>query len=211
MRHLFHASRWQPSLEVFLADCARAGLQPEVLGYRQRWGGFGHRLRRVTAALHGISGPVLFTDAFDVRILGSAAEIRSGWESLGAPPLLCAAETVCWPQEGCAEAYPACETPYRFLNAGGWIGDAAYVRELLRDAGAPLVPEETNDQEWLTELFLSRPGAISLDTGAVVFQCLLGAAHHLGREAGTWRNRLTGSAPPIFHGNAGGDMEFLNG
>ena len=211
MRHLIHASRWQPSLEVFLADCARAGLQPEVLGYGQRWGGFGQRLRRVTAALHGMAGPVLFTDAFDVRILGGAEEIWRGWRELGAPPLLCAAETVCWPQEGCAEAYPACETPYRFLNAGGWIGDAAYVRELLGDAGAHQAPEETNDQEWLTELFLARPGSIALDTGAVVFQCLLGATHHLVPEAGRWRNRLTGSAPPIFHGNGCVSMEFLNG
>ena len=210
MRHLIHASRWQPSLEVFLADCARAGLQPEVLGYGQRWGGFGQRLRRVTAALHGMAGPVLFTDAFDVRIFGDVAGIRSRWEALGAPPWLCAAETNCWPQLHRAKFYPACETPYRYLNAGAWIGDAAYVRGLLRDMDAELAPDDANDQEWLTELFLGCPGAIELDTDAALFQCLFQAAGHLARDAEGWRNQLTGTAPLIFHGNGCTSLEFLN-
>jgi hypothetical protein len=211
MHVLTYASRWQPSLEVFLRSCAAAGLRPEVLGYGQTWHGFGGRLRRVTAGLAGLRGPVLFLDAFDMLVLGRAEELQARFLDLG-HPLVFAAETNCYPDPARAVAYPACKTRYRYLNAGAWIGDAEYARALLLDAGADRVPDDTNDQGWLTELFLARPGALALDTRCELFQCLFEAVPDLEAprsDAGRWRNRLTETQPLVFHGNGCTPMDFL--
>jgi hypothetical protein len=208
MHVLTHASIATPGLQRFLASCERAELRPLVLGYGQLWRGFGCRLRRVTAALAGLSGPVLFLDAFDVLCFGTAAEIEARYRAFGSP-LVVAAETICYPWPERAAEYPSCPTRYPYLNAGAWIGEAEYVRSLFRAAGADQVPDETNDQGWLTDLFLADPTRLRLDTGCELFMCLTGAEGDVVRLEGQWRNRLTGTAPLIFHGNGGAAMEFL--
>lgn len=209
MHVLTYASRLESGFLPFVRSCERAGLAPLVLGYGEGWRGFGYRLRQVYGAARALRGTVLYVDAFDVVLAGSREEILSRYQSFGSPWVV-NAETNCWPDLSRAVEYPDTLSRYRYLNAGAWIGEAEYIAEQLAAAGADRVPDDLNDQRFLTDLFLSDPSRLTLDTGCRLFQTLYRAGDDLHQADGVWRNLDTDSAPLIFHGNGGAEMSFLH-
>jgi hypothetical protein len=105
---------------------------------------------------------------------------------------------------------PPVTTPFRYLNAGSFIGYAGAIRRLIQ----ALSPRETDDDQALfTRHFLQNPGSMKLDYGATLFQTLCGlAANDLVIEKGkplTLRNRLLGTEPCLLHGNGPGRTVFF--
>lgn len=198
-----HSARHMP---LFLESSARAGLEPVILGNGKRWTGFGMRLSLLRSTLRAMRGRrrvVLFSDAHDSIVLDPAEVILKRFEKMN-HPLVFSAEKNCWPDAWKAFMYPPASTPWRFLNAGGFIGEAGAIRERLEQLGSR-VPAGLDDQRWWTNQLLEEPERIRLDTRCEIFQTLWASMGDLEIRRRI-HNRVTGTRPSIVHGNGWTDM-----
>lgn len=187
----------------------RAGLELITLGWERGWRGLNQKLHLVTEALESLEAEetVLFVDAHDTILIGSGAEIEAKFRALG-DPFLCSAERNCYPVAEWAERYPPCDTPYRFLNSGVWMGEVGFTRALFEQMQVARLPAELNDQRLFTEWWLSYRG-FTLDRQCTLFQSLFGAEQDLVFEGLCLRNVLTGTYPLVLHGNGRTDMSAV--
>ena len=101
--------------------------------------GFGVKLEHVQTYLAGTPADdlVMFTDAFDVLLMASQAEIRAAFgravrlgmareaDPSGAgrvPTIVFSTEYYCWPDSGRAAEYPESDRAFQsaYLNSGEW-------------------------------------------------------------------------------------------
>ena len=135
----------------------------------------------------------VFADAYDSLFLGSWDELLG---KLGKPGLF-SAEKCCWPDAGLAPRFPACATPWKYLNSGGYY--------LRRDTFLDMVNKYlalANDQLFFAHRLLEPGSSLRLDTRCEAFQTVA------FEEAGDFvlagkrvLNTRTGSMPHIVHGN----------
>ncbi len=218
-------------LDVLVDSCRACDLKLHVLGGGVEWKGSAMRLLLFADFLAGVPDDAVyaFVDAYDVVLLPNAIELASRFRAFEAP-LVFSAEVGCWPFSELAVRYPpapvlqpSCRppreafvrppppvtTPYRFINAGSYIGYAGAIRKLLHEL-APRGDED--DQGLFTRYYLDQPGTITLDHEASLFQSLhLVPVNDLVFEDGetlTLRNRWLGSRPCLLHGNGAGRKPF---
>lgn len=196
---LAHASAPAPGLATFTASCRRFGLEPHLVGWGEPWRGFGARLKRIHAALAHVTGPVLHADAFDVALLFGPEVILERWHALNTP-LLVGAEAICFPDDRLARRFPA-RGVFRYLNGGGLLGDAVYLRDLLTRWEVERLADDADDQGWWHEHYLAELDSLKLDTDCEVFQCLAGGTDWVERRSEGVFNRLTETYPAVLHGN----------
>jgi len=120
--------------------------------------------------------------------------------------LLFNAEKNCWPDPDLEKAYPEIQSPWRYLNAGAFIGNAGAVKAALQPK-LDSITKNTNDQRLWTRLYLDDIAAgsdvIHIDSGCKIFQSLWGVqlpGEMLLTENG-WYNTVTRSSPAVFHSN----------
>ncbi|CAH1395027.1 unnamed protein product [Nezara viridula] len=200
-------------------------LSVKVLGMGQKWEGGdmkfrggGFKINLLRQALkpyqHDESLIVMFTDSFDVMFLGTKENIIKNFKTFNAS-IVFAAEVYCWPEKSLADSYPKTESPYKYLNSGGFIGYAKQLYNLLNENR---LKDKDDDQHYFTKLFLNteirEKYRIRLDHKATIFQCASGAADHLKlieSSDGYYAllNEITGSQPLVLHGN-GPSKLYLN-
>jgi hypothetical protein len=112
---------------------------------------------------------ILFTDGYDSILLANEDEIIDKYYA-NKTDLLFSAETNCYPDVSLAERCPETRTPYRYLNSGGFIGKAGFIREFLSDN---LMASEENyaysNQYLWTLRYLQNPKYIGLDSHCTIF------------------------------------------
>ena len=140
---------------------------------------------------------ILFTDAFDVFYLRDVNEVVGRFLE-AQTEVLFAAERYLWPDTSLR--FPPCETPYRYLNSGCFIGR---VSELKRILAEPIADHE-DDQLYLQKAFLSGRYNIKLDTEQYVFMT---NEPDLVVRGGAVFNPLTRCYGCIYHGNGGKDAK----
>jgi hypothetical protein len=120
---------------------------------------------------------IMWMDGFDTFITKPPSVILNQWAHLGRPRLLLAGEKACWPDPDVIFRYPPShkipESPFRFINAGAWLGQIEYVIGAL-SLMLQMFPDEENDQRVWTTLYVGncfRGGAI-IDTECCVFQTM---------------------------------------
>lgn len=177
--HLTVANKPHPGLTLCRESAARIGLATRVLGLGAAAAighkgkvGFGLKLallRDAVLRLHPHT-PVLFTDAFDV-ILQGTAHAAAAWIEANPQRVLFAAERSKWPDPDALYPVPL-RLPCAYLNSGGILGRAGDIAALFT---APF-DMATDDQGYYTERFLQDSAAgrarIVLDHDCVVFACL---------------------------------------
>ena len=198
----------RPELSTILREsCAMFGVPlifceaPELGG---KWTG-DFRVGKLRAVLRGARAVedkydlFMVLDGFDTLVRKPYSDIISRWQILGGPPLLLSAEKNCFPDPGVADRYPACDGPYRYINAGTWLAKTHYLFFALENmVSCQRFERECDDQRMWTQLFLdgSLPGAAT-DTQSRVFQTMWGATDEevKSRDAcvvhyngGIWRN-----------------------
>lgn len=174
---------------------------------------------------------VLATDAYDVVACGPPCDVephvRSG--------CLFSADKAPWPPVPGLEAkYPPRESPWWFVNSGGYGGPLDFLGDYVLAGDPPLGPEWTgggehdchrnDDQLWMARKYIGCPGrdtpaGCRIDRGCGVFQTT-GHSHapdwgpEFHRDA-TFEvrgdrvvNKKTGTAPVFVHGN-GGDWDKM--
>lgn len=169
------------------------GVDPVVLGM-----GEAHSWQARIASLYGwcrdnSHAGVLCVDAFDTCCVRPLAGVT-------ATGLVFSAEANCWPDQRRSDEYPPCETRYRYLNAGVWLGKAAAYCELVESRG--LLSGVSDDQRAYTAAYLDG-SPITLDHGCHVAHNRYYAEDDWEIHDGVYWVTSTGAAPLVVHGNGG--------
>lgn len=196
------ASRPKPGLQQLLLSAEKFGLRVEVLGMGLPYKKNGQKLLYVRDYLENIPDTdlVLFVDAYDVIFLADENIIKDKFYSFNSPFVI-SAETNCFPFPELASAYPESPTLFKYLNSGTYMGYAGYIKFLLNEFP---IEENKSDQGQLTKLFLRNSHEITLDYYSELFLTLHGLkGNHikLEKEPKLVHCLVTGSTPPIIHGN----------
>jgi hypothetical protein len=179
-----------------------------VYGQHRRWRGFGEKLLAARQAASELVqyDRLLFIDAFDVIVMAEPCEVEARYdECFPGLPYVSIAERNCWPDPGIADRYPYCDTPWRYVNAGAYIAEREYLRELHDEWGDRIRPQ-MNDQAFLTEVYLENAPFV-LDVRCELFQSLHGSFHELDKiDRWEIHNRVTDTWPLICHHHGGADI-----
>lgn len=209
----------------YMQSAEAYGLSVNVLGMGETWEGGdmryrggGYKINLFRQALkpyqHDSSLLVMFTDSYDVIFLGAKENIIQNFKTFNAS-IVFAAEVYCWPEKFLADSYPKTESPYKYLNSGGFIG---YAKQLYNLLSENRLKNKDDDQQYFTRLFLDKDirekYKIRLDHKATIFQCASGATDHLklietSDNYYALNNEITGSQPLVLHGN-GPSKLYLN-
>jgi len=146
---------------------------------------------------------LLFMDSYDVVVVGGETEIVAKYmvsasASACANPILFSAEKSCWPRRNLAKHYPSVDSPYRYLNSGGYIGKARDIYDLI--SANPIGPTD-DDQLYFTYAFFSWRSKIQLDYRCAMFQTLNDAMDDVVILQNRPYNRLHSTWPIMIHGN----------
>ena len=149
---------------------------------------------------------ILFTDCYDVMLIAPPRELLHKYMEMQ-HPVVFSTESNCWPDEARAADYPPHDTPFRFLNSGGYIARAGHLREMLKSLN---VSAHDDDQRVFTNIYLEKPGSIKLDHECQIFQSLLEPGDRLRWAPKPLRlqNVLTGTRPCVLHGNGGSENKL---
>jgi hypothetical protein len=161
------------------------------------WDGFLGKLHYSYQFLKALRGYThfLYTDAWDTVAMRADVQVPDG--------ILISAERACYPYPEWAERYPASDSPWKYVNGGGWCGEiAAFLR--MYESKPPT--DEMNDQVWLTERFLAGWG--KLDYECMIFQTL-GFCPVSDFIHSPFTNTVTGSHPAFIHGNGHTPMTHI--
>jgi|GEM_PF-1657282 len=113
---------------------------------------------------------VIFTDGYDTMFLSGVEEILMKYSRFG-KDLLFSAETTCWPDADLLSAYPETTSPFRYLNSGGFIGKAGFIKSCLDEhlETDSIAKYPWSNQIYWTERYLKNKDKIALDTGCEIF------------------------------------------
>lgn len=211
----------ESQMDALYASCKRHDVKINNLGKGRRWNGGdmeagpggGYKLNLVKSYLESNNLPddtiIGFFDGYDVLINDTEQAIIDKFKSFNAD-IVFAAEKTCWPDSNLASQYPPCETMYRYLNSGCYIGYVHSLKQILWsiDPYGDVVSDTSDDQLYLHEKYLLNYKVprvqIKLDHKNELFQCLSGAEDSLGfTDSGRLYNTETNTSPSVLHGNGG--------
>lgn len=165
-----------------------------------------HDTYKYLKALEGYTH-FLYTDAWDTFAMAGPEELERKMPD----GLLISAERACYPYPELADKYPANQSPWHFVNGGGWCGEiAAFIR--MYEDQPPTT--EMNDQVWLTNQFLKlhTEGWVKLDYECNIFQTLgFCPESDFERADGRLYNTVNQARPLFVHGNGHTPMPNIYG
>jgi len=192
------------------SKCAELERSLKHFGYdyhiiEHEWSGFLNKIHYTYQYLKTLEGYThfVYTDAWDTFALRPQSEIPL------CDGLLFSAERACYPHPEKEYLYPLSESPFHFVNGGGWMGEiSAFIKmyELCKPTN------EINDQVYLTDQFLKhfRDGWIKLDYECNVFQTLAFCPDdNFKIEEGKLINTITKSTPILWHGNGHTPIDWV--
>jgi hypothetical protein len=144
-------------------------------------------IRDYAADLHS-DELIFFTDGYDTIFMAGEDEITRKFLEFK-KDLVFSAETACWPDQSLAAKYPVYDnSPYKYLNSGGFIGKAGFIKELLNDNSffADEKFEYSNQYLW-AHLYLRGDKEIGLDSKCNLFCTFspeIGQEHFLPEDVG---------------------------
>lgn len=164
------------------------------------WTGFLSKLHESYQYLKSLKGYThfLYTDAWDTFAMGQC-EVPDG--------LLISAERACYPHPHLAPKYPVSDSPWKYVNGGGWCGEISAFLKLYE---SKVPTDELNDQVWMTERFLAlhKEGWIRLDYECEVFQTMAFCPES-DFTFSPFTNTVTNTQPKFIHGNGHCDISHI--
>lgn len=149
---------------------------------------------------------VLFADAHDSIVLSGASDILDKYQRIGAP-IVISAEKTCWPDSTLSAHFPYPRppfhhSPWRFINAGGWMGERNYILRALKEMEVAYVDRwPGDDQRCWQEWYLRDRGreVCHVDAGCEIFQTMSSSGQTDFAPNG--ENQVTHQIPKILHFN----------
>lgn len=159
---------------------------------------------------------ILITDSYDVIFTTNQTEILHKYHKLigKTNSILFSGEKFCWPDRSLSKKYPKVNSSFKYLNAGGFIGNAYEILHLLD------IPIKDTDDEQLyyTNKYLhflqndvNYCNKIQIDYNCEIFQTLNGFCNvNIDFQIKTNQilNLETNSHPCILHGNGPAETKF---
>jgi len=158
---------------------------------------------------------VLFTDAYDVLIVEHGSTILEKFHATGAD-LIFAAEPNFFPtvpdgRDAVKAQFDSCDSIWRYLNGGGWIGYAWAAKQMVDHISDWVASKNydpswhNNDQPFLQEYFLnnrdSKTCRVMLDTKPDFFCCLYSHIDEFVVHHSRVRIRKSGTPVSVLHAN----------
>lgn len=115
---------------------------------------------------------IFFTDATDAAFLTEENEILDKFYHFNSP-LVFSAEINCWPDTGFESIYPQTTNHFKYLNSGGFIGKAGYLKKIYQDY--PIFntvyeePYMWSNQHYWNYIFIRERQLIKLDYNCDIF------------------------------------------
>lgn len=144
---------------------------------------------------------LIFVDAYDVLILSTPQEVEEKIQDRS--KMLVSTEKGCWPKSDLASEYPLIKHEWKYVNSGTYYAPREAFMKLF-ESNPPQY--ESDDQLWLSLMFLGNRGKINLDYDCEVFQChSFVAEDDYEYKDGRVYNLKTQSKPSIIHFNGKSD------
>jgi hypothetical protein len=206
------ATQENEGLAILKESCRKFKIDLKVLGMGEEFRGFGWRLKTLHSYLleqQSMYDVLLTIDGYDMLFTTGLEKIIERYLNYSTP-LLISAEPECWPFEyPSPHQYPLAPTRYRYVNAGGYIGDIKYITQVMTKHDVPYLNDWDDDQRFWAWMYVLGAAELKLDHYCQIFQCLNHTREDvvIGKKL---RNRVTGSTPCIIHGNGRIDMRRIN-
>ena len=195
-----------PNFEIFEQSAKYHDISFDILGEGQRYTGHACKTSWLIDYLADLdSGEiVLYTDSYDAFFLAGEDEILRKYQKRNVP-LLFSAEQNLNQDGGMFQKWSVYQglqkgvKPYQYLNAGGYIGRAGYIRKLLEKT----LDWEVSDQSSFNTYFAQSGEALHLDDENEIFSCTAGRTGletlHYRAKNDRLVNKHTGAKPCIIH------------
>ena len=205
--------------EQFRKSVQKAGLPLFNAFDGSQFTGHGDSLRMLYSAMANLSASyenIIYSDGADTIFFKPFT-----------PPageIIYSAEKACYPIEAMAPLYPACDTPWKYLNAGNWCGSIELCMRFFETYGLYNYRGEINGQKEVAQAFLEgvKDGfPVRLDYKGEFFQTIafndikkdgtvdFGKGDDFSIENGQVVNNITGAKPCIVHGNGRTNMDWV--
>jgi hypothetical protein len=204
---VFTASYGTDKCDLLRRSCGLVDIQLHTYGTGE-WQSYVHG--KITGALDFLAGRdepfAMYVDGHDSFIVDNAAAILDKYQRIG-KLITISAEKDVWPvNQGIAAAHypypqpPHHQSPWKFINSGGWIGERGALIEALSRMHA-VANGRGDDQllwhEWY--LFLKGRLVTHIDSGCSIFQTMSGVHGH--ELSPTGENLTTFQRPSVVHFN----------
>jgi hypothetical protein len=168
IHYLTIATKPHINLNRIIDMVSRNGDTISILGLNRNsdMRGFGVKLNYIKEYLKDLDDLdiLLCTDAYDIILNGTLAEIQRRFVETGAK-LLFGAEMGCWPDPHRQSEYKTQGQDFPYLNAGAFIGYVGIIKNILN---AFNINDEIDDQRLWTDIYL-KTGIITLDHSNKIF------------------------------------------
>ena len=178
LHYITIATKPHPVLDKIIDSCHSNGEEVTILGLEEDrdigWkskANFGIKLREVDKFLKredlGSNDIVLFSDAYDVAMIGCQKEIRRRFMTFS-KPIIFGGEVGCHPDKERASEYgmPVLGTHFQYLNSGLFIGRVWALRKCM--SGYSYKDAEDDQRFWTTK-YLENRNLIEIDHHAKLF------------------------------------------
>lgn len=209
----------------FMQSASYFNYTVKVLGMGEAWKGGdvgrsiggGQKVRLLKEAMDALEVQedlvVLSVDSYDLIFAGGPEELLRKFQQAN-HKVVFAAEGLVWPDKRLADKYPSVRSGKRYLNSGGIIGYAPYLKRLVSQWD---LHDNDDDQLFYTKIYLDplqrETLNMTLDHKCQIFQNLNAAVDDVLLKFGTdrvrVRNTLYDSLPVVVHGNGNTKM-YLN-
>lgn len=194
--------------DLYCRSCDLQNIKLHGYGEGKNWPGF--TIGKIQGPLEFLKTRdepfVMFGDGHDTIIIDTAETILDKFQRFGYPVLF-SAEKNCWPDATLAKHFPFPKPPYhnspwRFPNAGGWMGQREAVIDMLTAAWEYNNQWQNDDTRCFVELYLKQyswRSYITFDYGCQIFQTMCQThSHELGPNG---ENLVTHNKPSTLHFN----------
>ncbi|WP_422359124.1 glycosyltransferase domain-containing protein [Reichenbachiella sp.] len=194
-------------LERLLVSARHFGIDIIQLGQGRKYQSHNDKTRWLLEYFEGLDDDeiVLYTDGYDSVFLSDLDYIEKEFLKMNHPFVMGTEQNFNCDASPLKKldfylTYPKGKKPYRFLNAGGYIGRVGYVRDMLKR----VEKDGENDQDMLNQYYSKNHGTIQLDHDQKIFSCIAGRSgmedkDYLLDSEGRVKNTITGSNPAILH------------
>jgi hypothetical protein len=192
--------------EQFMRSCGLLGLEViNVWPAGQGYTGNGDVIRRIYETVSSLDEPIVYADGADSFFL---RKIR-----IPTDYVLYSTEKACWPDRRLEAQYTDRQTPWCYINGGGYCGPAKLVAEYMQRFGLSTLSGDKNGQFEQHQAYFQavKEGfPVRLDQHCLEFQTVAFAdPADLWVIDGMVRNNRTLSIPALLHGNGRTPMDWV--
>jgi len=156
---------------------------------------------------------IVFSDCYDAVLSCSPDMIINKFREIQKSnnvDVLFSGEALIWPDASLTNQFPDQETPYKFLNSGGFIGSIKNIKKLITTHIESYDDDQLYYQlEYLKSVKGEIDLKIKLDAKAEIFQTLSSHFEYITINDSKSKvyNKLTDTTPMLVHGNGGPDSK----